>query len=387
MSELKDRVREIVDLIYQGINVNESYNKLCKMMIPVIRQRSNIFVKKMIDYDFDDFFQEACITIWNITMVKKPVIKISALGYLDHAIWYEFIKLFDRYITKNGYRKYDKEDCITGLTVFRVFVASWIERKRRKARERWKEKREKFLKEYIETHGHPPIKRVPLSAEEKKLRKKQSAHNYYWANREKILFVGRERRRMQRKRIIYGKRLTARQIVTKSGKKEFMLVEGTAGPLPYSATMSEEEYLVYLETIAAKEQERRREYYKAHKEEIRKRRAEYYKLHREEVLKRPAKYRETHREKILKRKAEYRKRHKEEISKRRAEYRKNHREEVLKREAKYRETHREEIRKRMAKYRETHRENILKWKAEYRKRHKEEISKPKSVQENTDDGK
>ncbi len=25
MSELKDRVREIVDLIYQGINVNENY--------------------------------------------------------------------------------------------------------------------------------------------------------------------------------------------------------------------------------------------------------------------------------------------------------------------------------------------------------------------------
>ena len=58
MSELKDRVREIVDLIYQGINVNENYNKLCKMMIPVIRQRSNIFVKKMIDYDFDDFFRK-----------------------------------------------------------------------------------------------------------------------------------------------------------------------------------------------------------------------------------------------------------------------------------------------------------------------------------------
>ena len=251
MSELKDRVREIVALIYQGIDVNENYNKLCRMMVPIIRQRSNIFVKRMIDYDFEDFFQEACITIWNITMVKKPVIEKSALGYLDHAIWYQFINLFDRYITKNGYRKYDKEDCRTGLTVFRVFVASWIERRKRKARER-------YLKKYIETHGHPPIKPVPLSAEEKKLRNKQNSRNYYWANREKVLFIGRERSRLQRKRIIYGKRLSARQIDTESGEKRFMLVEGTAGPLPYSATMSEEKYLVYLETVAAKEKKKKK---------------------------------------------------------------------------------------------------------------------------------
>ena len=330
MSELKDRVREIVDLIYQGINVNENYNKLCKMMIPVIRQRSNIFVKKMIDYDFDDFFQEACITIWNITIVKKPVIKISALGYLDHAIWYEFIKLFDRYITKNGYRKYDKEDCITGLTVFRVFVASWIERKRRKARERWKEKREKFLKEYIETHGHPPIKRVPLSAEEKKLRKKQSAHNYYWANREKILFVGRERRRMQRKRIIYGKRLTARQIVTKSGKKKFMLVEGTAGPLPYSATMSKEEYLAYLNLKQPKKKTYKKKYYKVRKKKILENNAKYYEKHREEILKQKAEYYQAHKEEIIKQKAEYRRTHKEEIRERAAKRYQAHREENIK---------------------------------------------------------
>jgi len=375
MSELKDRVREIVALIYQGIDVNENYNKLCRMMIPVIRQRSNIFVKRMIDYDFEDFFQEACITIWNITMVKKPVIEKSALGYLDHAIWYQFINLFDRYITKNGYRKYDKEDRNTGLTVFSVFVASWIERRRRKARERWKIKKERYLKEYIETHGHPPIKPVPLSAEEKKLRNKQNAYNYYWANRERLLFIGRERSRLQRKRIIYGKRLSARQIVTKSGKKKFMLVEGTAGPLPYSATMSNEEYLAYLNLKQPKKKTYKKKYYKARKKKILENNAKYYEKHREEILKQKAEYYQAHKVEIIKQKAEYRRTHKEEIRERAAKRYQAHREENIKRAKEYRQKHKEEIHKRDAERYQANKEAILKYHAEYYRAHREEILK------------
>ncbi len=250
MTVLKDKVHEVVVLIYQGTNIEENYSLLCKMMIPVIRQCADPFIRRMDDYDFNDFLQEAYITIWNIVLVKKPIIRINTFEYLRHAIWYEFIDLFYRYVTKNGCRKYLSEDDSSGLTIYNYYVASWIERRKKKARER-------YLEKYVEEHGHLPIKHIPLSVEEKKRRQREYNRKYFRLNYEKISFIVKERRRMEREHIIFGKRISATQIVTDCGEKRFIIVEGTKGRLPYSATMSKEEYLAYLETKAAREKSRK----------------------------------------------------------------------------------------------------------------------------------
>ena len=125
-------------------------------------------------YDKDDFFQEAYIIIWRVSLQRKPIIQNSVLGYFSRCIWYGFLDLYYQYALTNYQRVYAGTDLQSpSLSYFRMMEIDYVERRKKKSRESAKRS---YIKKYIEKHGYPPDQATPkpvLSEEERKAREKE----------------------------------------------------------------------------------------------------------------------------------------------------------------------------------------------------------------------
>ena len=244
MDVLETKARELLEKLYADEDVDQNFESLCALLRPIIWQRARHFINSMEGYDKEDYFQEAYIVIWRVTLQKKPTIQNSVVGYLSRCIWYGFIDLYYQYALTNYQRVYVGTDIQSpNLSYFRLKEIDYVERRKKKARER---ARESYIKKYIEKHGYPPDQAPPkpvLTEEERKAKERA----YIIKNRGKRRFLFHERNRIDHSGVIRAFRLSARPGDPEKNEPEYVLTEGSRGGLPFGAILSAEEYRQYIE--------------------------------------------------------------------------------------------------------------------------------------------
>ncbi len=244
MEELETKARELLDKLYADEDVDRNFESFCELLGPIIWTRAKHFINCMEGYDKDDFFQEAYIIIWRVSLQRKPIIQNSVLGYFSRCIWYGFLDLYYQYALTNYQRIYAGTDLQSpSLSYFRMKEIDYVERRKKKSRESAKRS---YIKKYIEKHGYPPDQAPPkpvLSEEERKAREKE----YRVKNQRKRRFLVRERDRIDRSGVVRAFRMTARPGDPGKNEPEFVLTEGHNGGLPLGAILSEDEYRQYME--------------------------------------------------------------------------------------------------------------------------------------------
>lgn len=389
MNEMEEKARSLISELYAGVNVERNFEALCTLMRPIIWKRAKFFIKRMEGYEFDDFNQEACIVICRIALKSKPVIHTTVIGYLSCSIWYEFLDLYYQYALKNGARKYLCTDFENpGLSYYRLQEIDFVRIRQEKARVN---SRKQNLKKYIEKHGYTPDQAPPkLQLTEEEKREKEKA--YREKTKLKRKFLAHEKYKMDIAGIIRTMRLSAREGDPQKGEPEFVLTIGKGGLLPFGATMSEEEYLTYLQekypsrriklsrrkpTFPDEQKRKREEYSKRHyqkyREKYHKRAVAYYQEHKEDCNAKSVAYYHAHIEGMHRYQHEYYMMHRDAIKEKSRVYYYAHRHEISERAQAYRHKNADIIKTKKHEYYLQHKEKISEYNRQWRSEHQEEI--------------
>lgn len=181
----------------------EAMEDIHNSVLGVYIKCSKMYMGKLPHYDKDDYIQIGYIALWKVLERArvKPEIIDGFDAYLIRAIKNTYIKEFRKFVFKNKGVVYDYQNdegvTISGMVEFQKYIET-SRQKEREYRQRTKEQRAAYNREYNRTHAEQIKRQSKEYREKNKERIRLRYKRYYWEHREEILAKQREKRRLQR---------------------------------------------------------------------------------------------------------------------------------------------------------------------------------------------